>query len=67
MIDGWMDGWVNGWMDGLIKLSMNRWIDGLSTATPPPSSLEGCGILPLLTERILFDNMEEYRALLEIN
>ena len=39
MIDGWMDGWINGWMDGLTKWSMNRWIDGLSTATPPPSSL----------------------------
>ena len=34
-----MDGWINGWMDGLIKWSMNRWFDGLSTATPPPSSL----------------------------
>ena len=34
-----MDGWINEWMDGSIKRSMNRWIDGLSTATPPPSPL----------------------------
>ena len=24
-----MDGWINRLMDGSIKLSMNRWIDGL--------------------------------------
>ena len=34
-----MDQWINGWMYGLIKWSMNWWIDRLSTATPPPSSL----------------------------
>ena len=39
LMDWWMDEWINGWMDGLIKLYMNRCIDGLSTATPPPYSL----------------------------
>ena len=38
-IEWLMDGCINGWMDGSIKWSMNRWIDGLSIATPPPSSL----------------------------
>ena len=38
-IEWLMDGWINGWVYGSIKWSMHRWFDGLSTATPPPSSL----------------------------
>ena len=45
-INWWINGWMDGWIDGSIKWSMNRWIDGLPTATPPPSSLT----LPATTE-----------------
>ena len=30
---------MDGWIDQMIYESMDRWVDGLSTATPPPSSL----------------------------
>ena len=39
LMDWWMDQYMDGWMDGSIKWYMNQWIDGLSIATPPPSSL----------------------------
>ena len=39
MMDGWMDGLMDGWIDKIIYESMDLCIDGLSTATPPSSSL----------------------------
>ena len=38
-MDQLLDQWMDGSIDRSIKWSMNRWIDGLSTTTPPPSYL----------------------------